>query len=111
MPTNALSKLRIIRRSGYADSLRSYKIIVNGSKVGTIARDSVLDVEVPSGPLRIEARIDWGRSRPLLIDAAPDQRIDIEVANHWGALLALWAVTFGLGSYLILTRLPVGGTA
>jgi hypothetical protein len=107
MGANATCKLRIIRHGGFADSLRSYKIIVNGSQVGTIAKNSVLDIEVPDGPLRIEARIDWGRSRPLLIEAAPDQRIEIEVSNHWGALLALWAITFGFDRYLILKQLPV----
>ena len=110
MRTNATCKLRIIRHGGSADFLRSYKIIVNGSEVGIIAKESVLDIEVPSGPLRIEARIDWGRSRPLLIEAAPDQRIEIEVSNHWGLLLSLWAITFGSGSYLVLKRLPVATT-
>ena len=107
MRTNATCTLRIIRHGEFRDFLRSYKIIVNGSAVGTIGRDSVLDIEVPSGPLKIEARIDWGRSRPLLIEATPDQRIDVEVSNHWGPLLALWAITFGSDSYLILKQLPV----
>ena len=104
MLANATCKLRIIRRSGHVDVLRSYKIIINGLEVGTIARNAVLDIEVTSGPLRIEARIDWGRSRPLLIEATPDQRIEIEVSNHWGALLAIWAITFGSRSYLALTK-------
>ena len=70
--------------------------------VGSIARDSVLDLEVPSGSLTIEARIDWGRSRSLTIEAMPGKRFDIEVSNHWGALCALWAITFGYRSYLTL---------
>ncbi len=96
---------RVVRRSEFADWLRSYKIFVNGAQVGTIARSSVLELAVPSGQLKIEARVDWGRSQPLVIDAAPSQRIQIQVSNHWGALLALWAVTFGAGSYLTLTPL------
>jgi transposase-like protein len=44
------------------DSGRRYEIFINGAQVGTIARDAVLDLEVPSGTLTIEARIDWGRS-------------------------------------------------
>jgi hypothetical protein len=63
MPTDATCKLRVIRRSGYADYLRSYKIFINGAQVGAIARNSVLDVVAPSGTLTIEAQIDWGRSR------------------------------------------------
>jgi hypothetical protein len=106
MSTGATCTLRIVRGSGYADRLRSYKIFINGAQVGTIARDAVLDLEVPSGPLTIEARIDWGRSQPLTIEATPDQRIEIEVSNHWGTLLAIWAITFGFRTYLTLKRLP-----
>jgi hypothetical protein len=106
MPADATRMLKLIRRSGFADRLRSYKIVINGMQVGTMANDTVLDLEVPSGPLTIQARLDWCRSRPLMIEAAPNQRIEIEVSNHWGALLGLWAITFGFGSYLTLKRLP-----
>jgi hypothetical protein len=106
MPTGAACTLRIVRRSQFADWLRSYKILLDGNAVGSSARNSVLDLEVPSGPHTIEARVDWGRSPPLTIDAAPGKRIDIEVSNNWGALLALWGVTFGYRSYLILKQLP-----
>jgi hypothetical protein len=106
MSTGATCMLRLVRGSGYADSLRRYKIFINGAQVGTIARDAILDLEVPSGPLTIEARIDWGRSQPLTIEATPDQRIELEVLNHWGALRALWGITFGFRTYLTLKRLP-----
>src|ERR1700692_1975903 len=106
MPTGATCKLKVVRGGGYADAIRSYKIFVNKEKVGTIARNSVLNLEVPSGPLTVEARVDWGRSRPLTIAATPDQRIEIEVSNHWGALLGLWAITFGYRSYLTLKQVP-----
>ena len=98
--------IRIVRRSGYSDALRSYKILINGAAVGSIARNSVLDLAVPSGPLTIEARIDWVRSPPLAVEAVPGQKIEIEVSNYWGALLGLWGVTFGYRSYLMLKRLP-----
>jgi len=104
MPAGATCTLRIVRHSGYADFLRSYTIFVNGAEAGSIARNSVLDLQVPSGPVTIEARIDWGRSRPLTIDAAPGQRIEVEVYNTWGAFLAIWGVTFGYRSYLTLER-------
>ena len=104
MPAGVSCKLKVVRRGGYADALRSYKIFVNKEQVGTIDRNSVLNLEAPSGPLTIEARLDWGRSRPLTIMTAPDQRIEIEVSNHWGALLGLWAVTFGYRSYLTLKQ-------
>jgi hypothetical protein len=106
MSTGATCTLRVVRGSGYADRFRPYKILVNGAQAGTIGRDAVLDLEVPCGPVTIEARIDWGRSQPLTVEAVPGRRIEIEVSNHWGSLLALWGITFGFRSYLTLKRLP-----
>jgi hypothetical protein len=100
-----MSKLKIVRRGGFADTLRSYKIFVNDQMVGTVGRDSALDVEVPSGPLTLQARIDWCTSKPLAVQASPNQTIELEVSNHWGLLLTLWGITFGAGSYLDLTPL------
>jgi hypothetical protein len=97
-------EVRIVRRSGYADWFRQYKILLNGTLVGSIARNSTLDLSVPCGPAMIEARIDWGRSRPLRIEATPERRLEIEVANNWGASFGLWAITFGRGSYLVLRQ-------
>jgi len=95
--------IRIVRPSQYADRIRSYRILLNGRDAGKIAADSTLAIAAPAGQVTIEARIDWARSQPLTINAAADRPIEIEVRNRWGALLALWAVTFGTDSYLLLT--------
>src|SRR5262245_37854191 len=97
-------KVRIVRRSGYADWSRQYEILVNGTHVSPIRRNSALDLSVPCGPNVIEARIDWGRSRPLRIEATPDRQLEIEVANNWGAMFSFGATTFGRGSYLVLRQ-------
>jgi hypothetical protein len=102
-------KVRIIRGSRYVDALRSYKIFINDSEVGTLSRDSVLEIDAPSGALRIDARIDWGRSRPLSINISPGRIVEIEVSNEWSSLLALWAITFGKNNYLTLRQLPAAG--
>jgi len=105
------STLRIIRCSGWSERLRPYEIFVNGGRLATISRNGVLDFPVPSGPLLIEARTDRGGSRPLVIEAAPDRRVDIAVSNHWGRVLALWGTLFGPDSYLTLRKLPAPDAA
>ncbi len=100
------STLRLIRRSGYRDRFRSYKILINGIEAGTIARDTVLELEVPSGPVTIEARIDWGRSRPLIVDVPPMGTIEVEVSHNPKPRPALWEITFGFRTYLTLRELP-----
>jgi hypothetical protein len=102
-------RIKIIRASQYADMLRSYQIMLNGQKAGSIAKNDVLELTAPAGRVTIEARIDWGRSEPLTIDAKPGETNEIEVRNHWGNMLALWAITFGRSSYIELRLLPKAG--
>jgi hypothetical protein len=98
-------RIRFVRPFQYADMLRSYQLRIDGRNVGKVARNDTLEITAPPGDHRIEASIDWGRSRPLVIRAAPGETVDVEVRNRWSALLALWAITFGKNSYLMLTEL------
>ena len=111
MVQTGVCTIKIVRSSQYADMLRSYRIMLNGETVGSIARDSVLEIVAPAGKATIEARIDWGRSQPLTIDARPDETIEIEVSNPWGSALAIWAITFGRNSYLALRQRSPASTS
>jgi hypothetical protein len=105
MPESNTHRVRVIRPRQFMDCLRSYKIIVDGRKVGTIARNSVLEFEVPHGRTTIKAQIDWCRSPSLTIEPTTYENIEIVVRNPWSRLLALFAVTFGFFLYLKLDRL------
>jgi hypothetical protein len=98
--------LRIIRMSGYRDRNRRYGIYVNGVCAGVIPLDSVVDFQVPSGQLVVEARAGRGGSAPLLIDATPEQRIEIEVTRRGGELFGIWAEAVGSPTYLVLKQRP-----
>ena len=100
--------IRLVRPSLLVDMLRSYRILVNGKEAGKISHNSALEISVAPGPVTIEARLDWTRSQPLTINAVPGQTLEIEVRNHWGASRALWAISFGRNSYLLLTPQPAG---
>jgi len=106
MTEDNMSTIRVVRPALPADLIRSYKILLNGKLAGTIGHNSTLEIAAPAGANTIEARIDWARSRPLTVNSVPHQTIEVEVRNRWGMLLALWAVTFGKNSYLLLTQRP-----
>jgi hypothetical protein len=98
--------IRLVRPPLFADRIRSYKILLNGKVAGSIGHDSTLEIAAPAGATRLEAKLDWARSRPLTINTLPRETIEIEVRNHWGLGRALWAITFGRNSYLLLTQRP-----
>jgi hypothetical protein len=107
MIEDGMCTIRLVRPALFVDRIRSYQILLNGNKAGMISHDSTLEIRVPAGPVTIEAKIDWARSQPLTINTVPGQTIEIEVRNHWGTVLGLWAISFGRGTYLLLTPRPV----
>jgi hypothetical protein len=107
MAEHDMCTIRLVRPALLIDRIRSYQILLNGKKAGKIRHNSTLEIRIPAGPVTIEARLDWARSQPLTMNAVPGQTLEIEVRNHWGATRALWAVTFGRDSYLLLTPRPV----
>jgi hypothetical protein len=109
MAGDNMGTIRIIRPSLLADVIRSYQILLNGKVAGSIGNNSTIEIAARAGANTIEAKIDWGRSLPLTINTVPHQTVEIEVRNHWGALWALWAITFGRNSYLLLTQRPTAG--
>jgi hypothetical protein len=97
--------LRIVRRKRFVDALRSYAIAVNQKDVGAVSNGGQLTIELPAGEAWVEASIDWCSSPPIRISVEPNRVTQIEVANNWGALLSIIAITFGYRRYLCLRAL------
>jgi hypothetical protein len=106
MAEGNMCTIRLVRPSLLADRVRSYKILLNGNVAGSIGHDSTLEIAAPAGAITLLAKLDWVRSAPLTIHTVPRQVVEIEVRNHWGLGRALWAITFGRNSYLLLTQRP-----
>lgn len=84
MPT-AQARIIIDRPSGlYRDAIRSYVVTVDGDRRGTIRAGAQLVLDVPPGVHRFEARIDWARSKELVVDAQPgaDVRVTVEPGGN-----------------------------
>ena len=70
--------LIIQRDSGYADSLRAYKLILNGNEIGAIRGGESKSFPVDPGRHTIQAKIDWCSSPPEEF-VAEDEPIAFEV--------------------------------
>jgi hypothetical protein len=55
---------------------------------------------MPDGRLKVDAQVDWGGSKPLFIDAAPNQKIE----HTRSQFPALYSITLGFGSHLTLKK-------
>ena len=94
--------LRVTRAvSPIRDALRRYKILVDGETVGTLRRDETLDLRLTRAVHRVEARLDWTGSGPLLLDLFDGEPRRLEVAPNGSGATAFGQV-FSRDRYLIL---------
>lgn len=99
-----MAKLTVQRDTGYADKLRKYRVFLNGSEIGQLAEGAVLHQEIGEGSHTLEARIDWGGSRPLKLNASTSDRVVVvrSALRGWRVILALLYVIFNRQGYLTL---------
>jgi hypothetical protein len=59
----------------WGDFLRSYKVFVDGTYMGTIRRRETKSYDVAPGHHQIHLTIDWCRSRKIDVEFAPGQEV------------------------------------
>jgi hypothetical protein len=105
------SVLRVIRLSSFSERRHPYEIFVNGAFVGALARNRVIEFQVPSGTLVVEVRTGRVGSRPIMVETSPERKVEIEVWNRGGTLRAIWAATLGSDEFLALRQRPATASA
>ena len=68
-----MPSLTVRRDSGYADSMRAYKLLLDGAEIGKIASGESKSFEVTPGEHTIQAKIDWCSTTPLSFTAENDE--------------------------------------
>jgi hypothetical protein len=98
------SALIFQRTNRFQDALRNYSVLVDGHTMGEVGKDSEISISVDAGKHVLEAKIDWGRSKPLKIDIKKNETQRFLVENS-GQFSTLYSITFGRKSYLRIVKI------
>jgi hypothetical protein len=96
-----MPNLRIIRSAEFSNRIRSFRLYLDGTKIGDIANGEIKDFEITPGRHRLIAKIDWTTSNEIEFEVA-EQDVVFNVCGTNPAL-ALYYITFGWRNYLKLT--------
>ena len=92
MKTEPFATIRVHRARRYYARLRLLQIVVDGEVQGAVAYGGIESVEVEPGRHSVQAKQDWARSRPLMIDVAPGETVDLTfdiTVRGWKLLLII----------------------
>ena len=99
-------KVKIKRDSGYADSLRVYKIVLDRNVIGTVKDGEEITFEVSKGTHELYLKIDWGRSNIINFDTN-DNDAEFECGSSlrgFKILLSIFYITFFRNQYIWLKK-------
>jgi hypothetical protein len=109
-----MTNLTIIRDSGYADRLRAYRVVVDGSEIGRIRDGETRSFLVTPGKHRLPLKIDWCGSKQVEFMAVDGVPVTFQAkSNLRGTKLAaaLWHSLFAWNSWLTLEPAPCDSKA
>jgi hypothetical protein len=102
------AQIRIVRDAqAWPGRLRSYTVVLDGDKVGKVARDDSLTVKTKPGHHELHLVVDWARSPSLTFDLAAGQEVVIGCWPNatWYSSILYW-MTLGRSRYIGIAMLP-----
>lgn len=89
-----MSIIRISRDSGYADSIRKYKVICNNDCIGKIGNGESLEFETSPGEKEILFKIDWCCSNKIKVEVPNEGVVNLEGGSNIRSFKALLAIVY-----------------
>jgi hypothetical protein len=99
---SAQGTIQLERPTAYVDKLRAYKVMVDGTEVGTIKQGTTEAFTVVPGSHEVQLKLDWALSPPLTVDVPAGGTTELRCRPRGNPLTALWYSTFGRKRYLVL---------
>ena len=87
--------IKIKRDSGWADRLRRYKILLDGTEVGTIKNGQELLLNAQAGEHELFLKIDWMRSNKVVFESG-ESVVEFECSSSLRGLKLFLALVYSL---------------
>ena len=100
------ASITLSRDSGYADRIRAYRVVIDGSEVGTINNGETKTFSVEPGPHELDLRIDWCSSNTVKFDLPVDVSVRFQCGSNLRGIslfLGIYYILFARDQYLWLS--------
>jgi hypothetical protein len=84
----------------WAERFRSYRILLDGTRVGSIKRGQTVSLQSEAGHHTLQVAIDWGKSPVIELSLAPGEERTLRCWSNANPLTGLYWITLGRKRYL-----------
>lgn len=100
-----ISKINVKREKQYADSLRKYKVVLDGKEIDTISRGKEKEFQITPGKHKIQLKVDWCQSNEIEFKIKKNEILNFVCGSNLKGLklfLSLLYITFWRNKYLYI---------
>ncbi|GCF08141.1 hypothetical protein KDI_17050 [Dictyobacter arantiisoli] len=94
------ANIHIERRPGTVDLLRSYKVYIDGQRVGKLRESEQFVVPVQPGDHEIILKVDWASSHPVTVHVEASEEISIYCQSISNIITGLYTIVFNSKNYI-----------
>ncbi len=104
--TPGASAMIVVSRKGraYRDSLRSYRVMLDGEQVARVRQGGTVEMPVPPGPHEVHMKMGLARSPSVEFDASAGEVIKLFAEPGGSAAQGLSDALSGPGGWISLRR-------
>ena len=93
---NMATTLTINRDSGYADRVRQYRVLLDGSEIGRIGNGETKSFEIVPGQHRLAITVDWCATDAINLLAVQGQTTTFKCGSNLRGANLVFALYYGL---------------
>jgi hypothetical protein len=101
-----MTTIHIRREAGWADFIRSYRVVLDGREVGRLKRGEGITLPTTAGTHTLQLEIDWCRSNAVSFSIEDGGSRTFECGNNPGPFLGLLYIVLWPSDYLWLRPVP-----
>lgn len=90
-----MAKLIIIRNAEYVNRIRTYRIYLDGVKLGSVANGAAKEFTIPAGQHQVYAKIDWCYSPTISFEVKEQETKTYQIGAFPNANWLVW-VSIGI---------------
>ena len=89
-----MTTLKIKRDKGWADKVRSYKIVLDGKVIENIKEGESKELNIDAGQHELFCKIDWSRSNKVQFDINNNESKDFKIQSSLRGFKAILAIVY-----------------
>lgn len=97
-----MGKLILSRKKEWQNKAKSFKVYIDGEKIGNISNGEIQEIEIEQGKHQLQLKVDWCSSPEIEVDISDDKAIMMKTSGYKFGSWVTAAMSILFGAFFII---------